>query len=170
MSLDKSTIIAICPPESVTEMLTDHADDKVKSLGIHLTLANIGEIKEEYISEYIYVLHNVMQSLHPFNLEYSGEGFLRLPNSKFACVALVSGRGLEKWRHTISCALNDASLLDQEIDAFLPHITLAYQDTPESVLDPSFGFKAFSVNSIYLIRGNNIKIPIMAGGKKNAEP
>jgi 2'-5' RNA ligase len=150
-------------------MMTDLADDRVKELGIHLTLANLGEVKDESLSECITVLHNVMQNLNPINLEFSGEGFLRLPNAKFACVALVSGRGLEKWKHIISCALNDASLLDQEIDAFLPHITLAYQETPEILLSPSFGFKAFSVNTIYLTRGNNMKIPILAGGKKNVE-
>lgn len=166
MISEKSTILAIKPPDRVLEAVSEYMDTNAASMGLHLTLANLGDLKDEEVARCISVLYRKMQSLSAINISYTGEGFIKLPDSKFAIAMLVSGQGLDIWRYEIAKTLSEEGLLHNEIDAFIPHMTLAYKDDNEGILPPSFGFKTFPVESIYLMRGADTRIPIFTGGKE----
>lgn len=163
MISDKSTIVAICPPEQVFEQFSEFLGDTIRSLGLHMTLATLGDLKDEDVSRCITILHNAVKGLPTVNMTFEGEGYLKMPNGKYANIALANGPGLDMWRHKIASVLKSEGFLNSEIDGFLPHITLAFSDNSDSRLPDSFGFKAFPVDCIYFLRGSSIKVPIFVG-------
>jgi len=161
---DKSTILAICPPDKVKEAFEPYVDETVEKLGLHMTLATLGDLKDEDVSKCIAILHDKAKTLKAINMSFEGEGYLKLPDGKFALTALANGIGLDMWRYELASVLKQEGFLNSEIDGFLPHITLAYSENNELRLPTSFGFKAFTVDCVYFLRGSNMKIPIFVGG------
>lgn len=164
MISDKSTIIAICPPPMVKEAFDPFMSDGVKNLGLHMTLATLGDLKDEDVSKCISLLHDKAKTLKTLNIKFEGEGYLKLPDGKFALVALANGIGLDMWRYEVASVLKHEGFLNSEIDGFLPHITLSIADNSDRLLPKGFGCRAFTVDCIYFLRGTDMKIPIFVGG------
>ncbi len=167
MISDKSTILAICPPPKVLEAFDAYMGESVRKLGLHMTLATLGDLKDEDVARCIAILHEAAQDLSSINISFEGEGYLKLPDGRFAAVALANGIDLDMWRYELASVLKSEGFLNSEIDGFLPHITLAFTDEIKQVLPDSFGFKAFTVDHVYFLRGSDTKIPIFVGGKKD---
>ena len=91
MISDKSTIIAICPPDKVKEAFEPYISEEVKGLGLHMTLATLGDLKDEDIAKCISILHAKAKTLKAINMSFEGEGYFKLPDGKFALVALANG-------------------------------------------------------------------------------
>ncbi len=130
-----------------------------------MTLATLGDLKDEDVSKCISLLHEKAKTLKAINMTFEGEGYLKLPDGKFALVALANGIGLDMWRYELASVLKQEGFLNSEIDGFLPHITLSYSDQNDRLLPASFGFKAFTVDCVHFLRGSRMKIPIFVGGK-----
>lgn len=163
---EKSTILAIMPPQRVIDAVGEYMDDTSKSHGLHLTLANLGDLKDEDEARCISVLYEKMRSLKAINIKYTGEGFIKLPDSKFAIAMLVSGMGLDVWRYEIAKTLQLEGLLVNEIDAFLPHMTIGFSEENKGLLPASFGFKEFTVDHIVFMRGPNTRVKLFTEGKE----
>lgn len=168
MISDKSTIVAIKPPDKVKEAFEPYLGDQVKELGLHMTLATLGDLKDEDVARCISILHDQATNLSTINISFEGEGYLKLPDGRFAVVALANGVGLDMYRYELASVLSKEGFLNSEIDGFLPHITLKFSDELERALPENFGFKAFTVDCLHFIRGTDLKIPIFVGGKKDA--
>ncbi len=169
MISEKSTILAIIPPERVLTHTSEHMDETAKSQGLHLTLANLGDLKEEDAARCVSVLYHLMKTLKAINIKYTGEGLIKLPDSRFAVAMLVSGKGLDVWRYEIAKTLSDEGLLVNEIDAFLPHMTIGFSDENKGVLPASFGFKEFTADNIVFMRGSGTRLCIYTTGKEESD-
>lgn len=168
MISEKSTILAIKPPDRIVDLLDEYVSDDIRELGLHMTIADLGDLKEEDVARCISLLHEEMSVLSSINISYVGEGTFKMPNSNFANVVLLSGQGLDVWRYEISQKLKEEGLLNNEIDAFHPHMTIGRSEEKNYKLPETFGFKAFTIDCIYFFRGKNIRIPIFAGEQTTA--
>lgn len=144
-------IVALVPPDNVSDALHEAAEDDAERNDSHVTIAYLGKDGEVDRDALLTAVEAFAEDAWPVECSVGGWGVFH--NDEYALYASVDIPTIESWRQTLVDYLEAAGISPAQTHGFTAHLTVKYDDEEIVELPPLPDLDSWVTDEVWVFHG-----------------